>query len=246
MPSDIVCIDIDTNGNFYLGYQIWWINPDKYGLIRNASHMKIISGFQPEPNTQPFVGLLKGVAITAAFNWRQSEKEFVYLFAGRYLCRQEISFEWVPMCNITDINDLVIGCSHENDSKTSVRPQNHTQNTTDVLIYSYTSTQIPYETNYTLIVLIFSIVILILLILALVLVGVYIRRNKDKQKDKQKEEPTLRFIDNKSTKHLHSDIPSPKPKTDESDDSFDVKTISSNTSNKKINTKKSVTTSSDM
>ena len=89
----------------------------------------------------------------------------------------------------------------------------------------------------------FGIIAFIILIVALVLVVVYIRRNKDKQK----EEPTLRFIDNKSTKHLHSDIPSPKPKTDESNDSFDVKTISSNTSNKKINnTKKSRTTFSDM
>ena len=105
--------------------------------------------------------------------------------------------------------------------------------------------QIPYETDYTLIVVIFSIVILILLILALVLVGVYIRRNKDKQKDKQKEEPTLRFIDNKSTKHLHSDIPSPKPMTVESNDSLVVKTKSSNTSNKMINSKKPKTTSSD-
>ena len=112
MPSDIVCIDIDTNGNFYLGYQIWWFNPDKYGLIRNASHMKIISGLQPEPNTQPFDGLLEGVAITAAFNWTQLDKEFVYLFAGRHLCRQEISFQWVPMCEIQDISDW-INCSKD-------------------------------------------------------------------------------------------------------------------------------------
>ena len=101
--------------------------------------------------------------------------------------------------------------------------------------------QIPYEADYTLIVVIFSIVTLILLFVALVLVVIYIKRNKDKQK----EEPTLRFIDNKSTKHLHSDIPSPKPMTVESNDSLVVKTKSSNTSNKMINSKKPKTTSSD-
>ena len=122
------------------------------------------------------------------------------------------------MCDIKDISDLVIDCIHEDDSKTSVSPQNKTQNSTAFY---------PNETDYTLIVVIFSIVTLILLFVALVLVVVYIRRNKDKQK----EGPTLRFINNKSTKHLHSDIPSPKPMTVESNDSFTVKTVSSNASN---------------
>ena len=223
-----VCIYNDTNGIYYsiMGLK-------KNSLVkRNDSQMKITQNIQLEDNSEPFNGLLEGIPITAALNWTQSGKETLYLFAGRHLCRQEISFDWVPMCNITDISDLVIDCFHEDGDKTSVSPQNKTHYGTDIY---------PYETDYTLIVII-SIVTLILLIVALVLVVVYIRRNKDKEK----EEPTLRFIDNKSTKHLHSDIPSPKPKTDESDDSFAVKTKSSNTPNKKMNTKKSQTTLTDM
>ena len=55
--------------------------------------------------SEPFDGSLEGVPITAAFNWTQTDKEFVYFFAGRNLCKQEISLEWVPMCDIKDIGD---------------------------------------------------------------------------------------------------------------------------------------------
>ena len=55
--------------------------------------------------SEPFDGSLEGVPITAAFNWTQTDKEFVYFFAGRNLCKQEISLEWVPMCDIKDIAD---------------------------------------------------------------------------------------------------------------------------------------------
>ena len=69
---------------------------------------------QPELNTKPFEGSLEGVPITAALKWDHSEKDFVYLFAGRHLCRQEISpTNWVPMCNITDIADW-LSCSVSN------------------------------------------------------------------------------------------------------------------------------------
>ena len=69
---------------------------------------------QPELNTKPFEGSLEGVPITAALKWDHSEKDFVYFFAGRHLCRQEISpTNWVPMCNITDIADW-LSCSGSN------------------------------------------------------------------------------------------------------------------------------------
>ena len=69
-----------------------------------------------EAETKPFDGTLEGVPITAAFNWTQSGKQLVYFFAGRHLCKQEISeTDWVPMCNIKDIADLVIGCTADED-----------------------------------------------------------------------------------------------------------------------------------
>ena len=210
-----LCIYKDTNDNFYI---------HNYTLIRRHSQMKMISGTQLEPNTEPFNGTLEGVPITAALNWTQSDKQLVYFFAGRHLCTQEISFNRVPMCKIKDISDLIVGCSHE-DNSTSLSTQYNTHNSTD--LYPYTTDQTPYETDYTLIVVISSIVTLILFIVALVLVFVYIKRNEDKPK----EEPTLRYIDNKSTEHLRSDIPSPKPMISESNDSFTFNTVSSNASN---------------
>ena len=139
-----VCIHNEPKGNFYMrGLQ-------KYSLIeRNDSQMKIIQSNRFEVNTKPFDGTIRGVAITAAFNWTQSDKEFVYFFAGRHLCRQEISLKWVAMCEIQDISDLVIGCSHEDQNITKVSPRNHTQKTTD--LHPYTTDQTPYETDYTLI-----------------------------------------------------------------------------------------------
>ena len=78
--------------------------------------MKIIQSNQLEANSEPFDGTLEGIAITAAFNWTQSDREYVYMFAGRHLCRQEINqTDWVPMCDIQDISDLVIDCSPEDD-----------------------------------------------------------------------------------------------------------------------------------
>ena len=68
---------------------------------------------QTELNTEPFDGSLEGIPITAAFNWMQSGKQYIYMFAGRHLCRQEISqTDWVSMCNITDIADW-LNCSND-------------------------------------------------------------------------------------------------------------------------------------
>ena len=91
-----------------------WRNTPGYRLIRrNDRKMKLIDvsdeDTEQESNAKPFNGTLEGVAITAALNWSQPDKEIVYFFAGRHLCRQEISFDWVPMCDIEDIADW-LGC----------------------------------------------------------------------------------------------------------------------------------------
>ena len=118
------CIRNGKRGQFQLNPD-WTDTYSSYGLIirTNDRHIKLIEILDrettPEPNTEPFNGSLEGIAITAAFNWTQTGKDILYLFAGRHLCRQEISFDWVPMCDIEDISNLVIGCSHQ----TSVGPQ---------------------------------------------------------------------------------------------------------------------------
>ena len=96
-------------------------------MRRNDRTMKLINNTQLENNTEPFDGSLEGIPITAAFNWTQSRKEYVYMFAGRHLCKQEISeTNWVPMCNITDISNLIIDCTQDRtqgNHQTSVGPQ---------------------------------------------------------------------------------------------------------------------------
>ena len=55
-----------------------------------------------------FEGELNGIAVTAAMNRIISGKEYLYMFAGRNLCRQEINqTHWVPMCDIQDIADWI-------------------------------------------------------------------------------------------------------------------------------------------
>ena len=112
-----LCLRNTTEDGFCLSYLD--VRHPNYFLIKNKDRqMKLVTKFSPhrlqtEANTEPFDGLLDGVPITAAFNWTQPDKQFVYFFAGRRLCRQQISFDWVPMCDIEDIGRLVnqvIGC----------------------------------------------------------------------------------------------------------------------------------------
>ena len=125
LNTPTVCIRNGTEDQFVFNPE--WRKFPSYRLIRsNDRKMKLIAITNPETeseaNTEPFNGTLEGVPITAAFNWTQSGEHVLYLFAGRHLCRQEISFDWVPMCNITDISDLVIDCTQGNH-QTSVGPQ---------------------------------------------------------------------------------------------------------------------------
>ena len=123
--------------------------------------MKFTSN-KPEPNTQPFEGLLESVAITAAFNWTQSDKQLVYFFAGRHLCKQEISeTDWVPMCNITDIADWV-NCPE------SVHPK---------------------EDGFPLTLVILSVLALVIVVLILVIVFLWFYKTKLNEKPKSEPIP---------------------------------------------------------
>ena len=64
-----------------------------------------------------FESQLNGHRITAATDRRINNKTFVYLFAGRMLCRQELSEKFVEVCNIEDIADW-IDCTEDTTDTT--------------------------------------------------------------------------------------------------------------------------------
>ena len=64
-------------------------------------------------DTYFFDGKLDGIAVTAALSYNESDKDFILFFAGRRLCKQEISrTNWLKMCDIVDIADW-IDCTDE-------------------------------------------------------------------------------------------------------------------------------------
>ena len=70
----------------------------------NKTLLKLI---QSNDTINGFESKLKGHPITAAFDRRLNNKTFVYLFAGRMLCRQELSEKFVKVCDIEDIADWI-------------------------------------------------------------------------------------------------------------------------------------------
>ena len=73
-----------------------------------------------------FESQLNGHRITAATDRRINNKTFVYLFAGRMLCRQELSEKFVEVCNIEDIADWIDCTEGTTDTK-------DTKDTSDIL-----------------------------------------------------------------------------------------------------------------
>ena len=216
MTGANVCIESDTKDNLYLTFETIPNNPWYRLIKRNDNEVKVIENLIQEDNTKPFVGSLEGVPITAAFNWTQSNKEYLYMFAGRHLCRQELRSNWVPMCDIQDISDLVIDCP--NKTKES----------------NYTTPDITPEYTLYIILVIVGVVIVIIVIVILIVFVVYIRR-KDIKHNELNEGSTLSYIDNKNTKYFQSSIPFSKPI--ESNVSLDANNSSSTTSNKNFFTK---------
>ena len=171
IPDYNVCLEYDSKGNLYFNDFYWWKYHALHRLIRtDKCQMKMSVSSRTENNTKPFNGYLEGFAITAAFNWTQSGKEYLYMFAGRLLCRQQISFDWVPMCDIEDISNLVIGCSH----RTGVvwRCNDETDNINIYVIISV-------------------IVVSLLLFAILVVIGVYYAFIRSKNNSKEKSNKGL-------------------------------------------------------
>ena len=106
-PDYDICLRNDTENGVYFNHFRSYGN--YYHLIKGKDRqMKLIESTQLENISEPFDGTLEGIPITAAYNWTQSDKEFLYFFAGRHLCRQEINQnDWVPMCDIEDIANWV-------------------------------------------------------------------------------------------------------------------------------------------
>ena len=82
-------------------------------LIRDSNgkiELKMVEGKDQslDNETEYFDGRLKGISISAALDLKLSGKQFFYLFAGRYLCRQVINeTDWTQMCEIEDISDWI-------------------------------------------------------------------------------------------------------------------------------------------
>ena len=101
---DSLCLINDTN--FYLAE---YFTKGKYILIiQNKTQMKLVEEQSLDRGIELFDGKLKGVSITAAVDLEHSGKQFVVFFAGRHLCKQEISrTNWTKLCDIEDIADWI-------------------------------------------------------------------------------------------------------------------------------------------
>ena len=167
----------------------------KYLLMRRNDHtMKLMelrpAKLRPEPNTEPFDGSLEGVPITAAFNWTKHGKEFVYFFAGRQLCRQEISTtDWVPMCDIEDIADLIDRSKDDpNYGSTDAPTDGSTDGPKDVL---KEGTKDPKDDSFplTLVIVLVLAFIVVVVILLIVFLWFYKTKLNEKPNEKPNEMP---------------------------------------------------------
>ena len=117
LSSSLVCLKND-NG-FYLFYHLnETIGRFAKQTVGTETQIKLIQDSKSTSSGSSkdfFDGKLNGIAITAAMNRIISGKEYVYMFAGRNLCRQEISTKWIPMCDIEDIADWIY-CSKDIDN----------------------------------------------------------------------------------------------------------------------------------
>ena len=128
-----------------------------------------------------FKDRLNGIQITAALNRTKNGKPFVYLFAGRMLCRQELSKKSVKVCDIVDIADW-IDCS-------------------DI-------EELPSKSNV-LFVIIGLFIGFVFIVIVVIAITVYTTKRRT-IKTNLREESSLQFITS-SNVNLRSDIPSPKP-----------------------------------
>ena len=92
------------------------INPDSGQLLylQYSQDKKLVKLIKINNSIDGFGDKLKGHEITAATDVTLNDTTFVYLFAGRMLCRQELSEQFVKVCDIEDIADW-IDCANDAD-----------------------------------------------------------------------------------------------------------------------------------
>ena len=98
---------------------LYWKTRRRNTQIKRVSNM---SDEYDDPDSH-FFDNLNGQKITAVITLgSDSDKESLYLFAGRQLCRMETSNkEWLPFCQLKDITDWV-DCSIEPPLTTTSKP----------------------------------------------------------------------------------------------------------------------------
>ena len=89
-------------------------------FLQYSDDKKSVKVTENDGQYRHFESQLNGHRISAATDVTLNNKTFVYLFAGRMLCRQELSEQFVEVCDIKDIADW-IDCT-EDTSDTSDKP----------------------------------------------------------------------------------------------------------------------------
>ena len=84
----------------------------KQFFLRYSNDKKSVKVTDFDDDYYNFKSQLNGHRISAATDVTLNDTTFVYLFAGRMLCRQELSEQFVKVCDIEDIADW-IGCSED-------------------------------------------------------------------------------------------------------------------------------------
>ena len=110
---------IEWRNGYFLVYSntpfIWIKSKDSKPLFLRYSNDKMsvkVSDF--DDDYYNFKSQLNGHRISAATDVTLNDTTFVYLFAGRMLCRQELSEQFVKVCDIEDIADW-IDCTNDAD-----------------------------------------------------------------------------------------------------------------------------------
>ena len=122
----------------------------KHLFLRYSNDNKSVKVNEFDDDYHYFESLLNGHRITAATDVTLNKKTFVYLFAGRMLCRQELSEQLVEVCNIEDIADWIDCSEIEETPKTPELP-----NVDGVLLFA--------------IVLTFAVIIVLIIVIVVIL-----------------------------------------------------------------------------
>ena len=209
-------------------------------FLQYSDDKKSVKVTENDGQYRHFESQLNGHRISAATDVTLNNKTFVYLFAGRMLCRQELNEQFVKVCDIEDIADW-IDCSditQKGDEPLTPSSSSSTSTTT----VSTTATTL--SSGNTPLVIIGVIVGVVFLLVVVIAVTIFLMYSKPKeQPNNWNEMSTLRLVDNKSTANLHSDIPSPQ--TIESKEGLNAKR-SEATLNKKLDNSPSNTSFSDL